>query len=89
MLEGLCWHKDDLGYKSLDLLMAVSDIDDLNGPFHAVKDKNKLGVLSKFDADIKNPVRGERSKIKLDDFEKFKRRRYYFIKRKKWFSNVY
>ena len=33
--------------------MAVSDIDDLNGPFHAVKDKNKLGVLSKFDADIK------------------------------------
>ena len=69
----MLWHKDDLGYKSLDLFMAVSDIDDLNGPFHAVKDKNKLGVLSKFDADIKNLVRGERSKIKLDDFEKFKK----------------
>lgn len=69
----MLWHKDDLGYKSLDLFMAVSNIDDLNGPFHAIKSKNKLGVLSKFDSDIKNPVRGERSKIKLEDFEKFKK----------------
>ena len=69
----MLWHKDDLGYKSLDMFMAVSHIDDLNGPFYAIKSKNKLGVLSKFDADIKNPVRGERSKIRLEDFEKFKK----------------
>ena len=67
----MLWHKDDLGYKSLDLFMAISDIDDFNGPFHAIKNKNKLEVFSKFDADIKNPVRGERSKIRLQDFEKF------------------
>tara|TARA_B100001057_G_scaffold500735_1_gene617473 strand:+ start:1558 stop:2619 length:1062 start_codon:yes stop_codon:yes gene_type:complete len=67
----MLWHKDDLGYKSLDLFMAVSDIDDSNGPFHAIKSKNKLGALLKFDADIKNPIRGERSKIKLKNFKKF------------------
>ena len=39
--------------------------------FMPLRKKNMLGVLSKFDADIKNPVRGERSKIKLKDFEEF------------------
>ena len=68
----MLWHKDDLGYKSLDIFMAVSNIDDLNGPFFAIKNKDDLGVLSKFDADIKNPIRGERQKINLENFQEYK-----------------
>ncbi len=67
----MLWHKDDLGYKSLDLFMAVSDINDLNGPFYTLRDKNKLGVLTKIDAEVQNPIRGERQKIKLEEFEKY------------------
>ena len=43
----MLWHKDDLGYKSLDLFMAVSNIDDSNGPFFTLKERDNLGVLSK------------------------------------------
>ena len=68
----MLWHKDDLGYKSLDLFMAISDIDETNGPFYTLKEKDNLGVLSKIDAEIKNPIRGERQKINLEDFKKFK-----------------
>ena len=68
----MLWHKDDLGYKSLDLFMAISNIDESNGPFFTLKERDNLGVLSKFDAEIKNPIRGERQKINLRDFKKFK-----------------
>lgn len=64
----MLWHRDDLGYKSLDLFLSVSDLNDDNGPLYASKIDNKLGVLSRIDSFIKNPVKGERQKITLDKF---------------------
>lgn len=64
----MLWHRDDLGYKSLDLFVAISDIDEDNGPLHVLKDNDKLGTLSRIDSFIKNPIRGERQKIDLNEF---------------------
>ena len=64
------WHKDDFGYKSLDLFMAISDIDNLNGPLKAIKNKNPLGVFSKSVEENKFEIKkGERGKIKSNHFE--------------------
>jgi len=67
----MLWHKDDFGYKSLDLFMAISDIDEFNGPLKVLKNKNKLGIFSKSNQENvqKNSI-GERGKIKFDHFEK-------------------
>ena len=62
------WHKDDFGYKSLDIFLAVSDININNGPLYYVKTKNKLGVFFKIKEVIKNALPGERNKISLDVF---------------------
>lgn len=59
----MLWHKDDFGFKSLDLFLAINDVNDLNGPLSAMKEKD-LGVLSRIDEEIKNPIRGERGKIR-------------------------
>ena len=62
------WHKDDFGYKSLDIFLAVSDININNGPLYYVKTKNKLGVFFKIKEVIKNALPGERNKVSLDVF---------------------
>ncbi|WP_075522963.1 hypothetical protein [Candidatus Pelagibacter communis] len=59
----MLWHKDDFGYKSLDLFINVSDVDHENGPLHVIKKNNPLGVFSKSAHEISNPVIGERGKI--------------------------
>lgn len=58
----MLWHKDDFGYKSLDFFLAINDVNDLNGPLLAIREKD-LGVLSRIDEEIKNPTKGERGKI--------------------------
>ena len=35
------WHRDDFGYKSLDLFVPISDINDDNGPFYCVREKRE------------------------------------------------
>ena len=35
----MLWHKDDFGYRSLDLFMAISDINEFNGPLKVLKKK--------------------------------------------------
>ena len=62
------WHKDDFGYKSLDIFLAVSDINSNSGPLYYVKTKNKLGVFFKIKEVIKNALPGERNKVLLDVF---------------------
>jgi hypothetical protein len=66
----MLWHKDDFGYKSLDLFMAVSNIDNDNGPLKVIKNKNPLGVFSKSAEENKHESeKGERGKIKSNHFE--------------------
>ena len=33
------WHRDDFGYKNLDLFMAINEINDENGPLYTIKQK--------------------------------------------------
>ena len=65
----MLWHKDDLGFKSLDLFLCITNLNDDNGPLYVSKANNNLGVLSRVDSFIKNPIRGERQKIDLDQFD--------------------
>ena len=39
------WHRDDFGYKSFYLYLFLSDINDDNGPFYCVREKEKLEGL--------------------------------------------
>ena len=38
------WHKDEFGYKSVDLFMSLCKIDDNNGPFYYSVDPNDTGA---------------------------------------------
>ena len=64
------WHKDDFGYKSLDIFLAISDINLNNGPISFHKTKNKLGVFFKIKNVIKSALPGERNKVTLEEFSK-------------------
>ena len=64
------WHKDDFGYKSLDIFLAISDVNMNNGPLNFLKIKNKLGVFCKIKNVIKNALPGERNKVTLEEFSK-------------------
>ena len=67
----MLWHKDDFGYKSLDLFMIITDVDNNNGPLMAIEEKEKLGIFSKSNLEnLDNNLIGERGKIKSDSFNK-------------------
>ena len=66
----MLWHKDDFGYRSMDLFMAISDIDKQNGPLKAVIKKSELGIFSKSNEENKHQnMTGERGKIGTNHFE--------------------
>ena len=65
------WHKDDFGYKSLDLFLAVSDININSGPLYYLKAKKELGVFLKIKNIIKNALPGERNKVTLESFSNY------------------
>lgn len=68
----MLWHKDDFGYKSMDIFIAITDIDESNGPLTCVEKKNKLGILYKNkheNISTNNISKGERGKIKFDYYE--------------------
>lgn len=65
----MLWHKDDFGYKTIDIFMPIKEITLENGPFHYVNKINKLGVFHKYTNIKKNSLRGERNKISIDDFQ--------------------
>ncbi len=66
----MLWHKDDFGYKSLDLFLPIKEVSENNGPFSYIEKKNHLGVFHKIKKIKKNALLGERNKIELDTFEK-------------------
>ena len=63
------WHKDDFGYKSLDLFLNITDIDENSGPLYALRKKERLGVFSRSFNEIQNAKSGEKGKISIDKFE--------------------
>ena len=67
----MMWHRDDFGYKSLDLFVAVTEINNENGPLVATNAVEKLGVFGKIRTTIGNAVGGERGKVSDEKFENY------------------
>ena len=63
------WHRDDFGYKSMDIFIPISNIDDDNGPLYCVKEKEKLGRFINYSNEINSPQKGDRGKIKEEYFK--------------------
>ena len=65
----MLWHKDDFGYKTVDFFVPIKEVNINNGPLYFEK-KNSLGVFHKYTNIIKDPKKGERNKIEIDEFKK-------------------
>jgi hypothetical protein len=65
------WHRDDFGYKSLDLFLAIRKIDNLNGPLHYVNNSSINNIFLQVPDEIKAKIRGERNKHSIEHFDKF------------------
>ena len=65
----MLWHKDDFGFKSLDLFLPLKDMSEESGPLFYMKKKNELGIFHKYEDAITNPKKGERNKIDINTFE--------------------
>jgi hypothetical protein len=69
--SSMLWHKDEFGYKSVDLFMALEKIDDTNGPFYYSTNPGDIGAFYRIKTE--NPLArpGERGKISNNDFLKY------------------
>ena len=67
----MLWHRDDFGYKSLDLFLAVRKIDETNGPLHYVNNDSLNNLFLQIPDQKIEKIKGERNKHKLEYFEKF------------------
>ncbi len=64
----MLWHRDDFGYRSLDLFLSITDIDKNNGPFFSLYKPLKLGTFSNFDNKEVYSEKGYRGKISDKNF---------------------
>ena len=62
------WHRDDFGYKGLDFFIAITPVDDDNGPLISIKKKDPLNIFYRVRNEIKSKRRGERGKISDEYF---------------------
>ncbi len=62
------WHRDDFGYKNLDFFLAVTDIDEDNGPLITLKKNDPFKIFYRVDKQLDTNIRGERGKINDSDF---------------------
>ena len=60
----MMFHKDEFGYKSMDIFMAISDIDNENGPLKAIiSEFDELGPFARILNDDKSMIPGNRGKV--------------------------
>ena len=58
------FHKDEFGYKSMDIFMAISDIDNECGPLKAIiSEFDELGPFARILNDDKSMIPGNRGKV--------------------------
>ena len=62
------WHRDDFGYKNLDLFLALNEINDDNGPLTTLKKKDPFNIFYRLKKEIGSDLKGERGKILDKDF---------------------
>ena len=59
-----------LDLKILNSLMAVTDIDDENGPFYCLEKKINVNTFLTFQNLVSTTKKGERGKVSLEEFSK-------------------
>jgi len=64
------WHRDTFGFKNLEFFMAVTDIDDENGPFYCLEKKINVNTFLTFQNLVSTTKKGERGKVSLEEFSK-------------------
>ena len=64
------WHRDTFGFKNLEFFMAVTDIDDENGPFYCLEKKINVNTFLIFQNLVSTTKKGERGKVSLEEFSK-------------------
>lgn len=61
----MMYHKDEFGYKSIDIFIAINDIDEETGPLKAVATKfDSIGPFARIFEEDPTTIRGNRGKIK-------------------------
>ena len=65
------WHRDTFGFKNLDFFMAITDINDENGPFYTLEKKVKAGTFLSFSNVVSTTKKGERGKVSSEEFFKY------------------
>ena len=64
------WHRDTFGFKNLDFFMAVTDVDDENGPFQYLEKKIKASTFLTFKNLVSTTQKGNRGKVPPEEFSK-------------------
>jgi len=60
----MMFHKDEFGYKSMDIFMAISDIDNESGPLKAIiSEFDELGPFARILNEDKSMIPGNRGKV--------------------------
>mgnify|MGYP001162564418 FL=1 len=59
----MLWHRDAFGYRSLDVFISLTDVDQNNGPLSVLTEENELGIFSRNKNEKNFAVAGERGKI--------------------------
>ncbi|MDA7689410.1 hypothetical protein N8777_03900 [Candidatus Pelagibacter sp.] len=60
----MMFHKDEYGYKSMDIFIAINDIDEETGPLKAIKSKfDNLGPFARIFSEDKSMKAGNRGKV--------------------------
>ncbi len=62
------WHRDDFGYKNLDLFMAINEVNENNGPLYTIKQKDPMNIFYRVKKEVNSGLRGERGKILDQNF---------------------
>ena len=61
----MMYHKDEFGYKSMDIFIAINDIDVETGPLRAIETKfDSIGPFARIFTEEESTIRGNRGKIK-------------------------
>ena len=63
------WHRDDFGYKSLDFFIAITPVNDENGPLVTLAKKDPLNIFYRVKNEINSKLKGERGKIQDEKFD--------------------
>jgi len=64
------WHRDAFGFKECEFFVAVTDVDDENGPFYYLTKRIKASSFLTFQNLVSTTKKGERGKVPSEEFSR-------------------